>query len=145
LAEALKGEAVMNRLISKPSRLPQRVGTCILVALLGVGDALAQSTIGYDSVAEARKAVTAAPGTASRQQDGWLIVEDRAHKSFWSFVPDDHEAYPAAVKRTVVERDGGSFIDMKILCEASKAACDRLVESFKALNEQIGRKVEGKQ
>jgi len=83
------------------------------------------------------------PGAVSEQQGGWLVVEDRDTGSVWSFTPNDHEAYPAVVKRTVAERDGRSFIDMYVLCEASKPACDRFVASFKALNEQTKRNLGG--
>ena len=62
------------------------------------------------------------------------MVEDRANHAVWSFVPNNHEAYPAVVKRAVVTRNDGTHIDMDVVCEAPKAACDRLVESFKALN-----------
>jgi len=110
-------------------------------ALLAAAEAEAQSGVGYKSVAEARKAVTALPGAKASEQQGWLIVEQMP--VMWSFAPAGHEAYPAAVKRTVVQRDGRIDIDMSVLCEAPKPACDRLVESFKGLNEQMKRSLGG--
>lgn len=88
--------------------------------------AVAQSGIGYASVAEARRAVTALPGAKTSDQQGWLIVEQMP--VMWSFAPAGHEAYPAAIRRTVVRRDGRIDIDMSMLCEAPKPACDRLVQ-----------------
>lgn len=129
---------------SKPSPLWHRISVLVLSLAVGVTTGHAQGTIGYPSVAAARQAVVAAPGATASQQAGWLIVEDKATRSLWSFVPNDHEAYPAAVKRTVAQRDDGrAFIDMSILCEAPKPACDRLAESFKALNEQTIRSLGG--
>lgn len=110
-------------------------------ALLAALEAGAQGGVGYASVAEARTAVTALPGAKTSEQQGWLIVEQMP--AMWSFAPTGHEAYPAAVKRTVVQRDGRIDIDMSVLCEASKPACDRLVESFKGLNEQMKRSLGG--
>ena len=104
-------------------------------------EAGAQGGVGYKSVAEARKAVTALPGAKASEQQGWLIVEQMP--VMWSFAPAGHEAYPTAVKRTVVQRDGRIDIDMSVLCEAPKPACDRLVESFKGLNEQMKRSLGG--
>jgi hypothetical protein len=97
----------------------------------------AQSKIGYATVEEARKAVVALPGARASEQEGWLIVEQAL--SLWSFTPRGHEAHPAVVKRTVVERDGQVFLDMTVLCEAPRPACDRLIEDFHALNEQARR------
>ncbi|MDP1963177.1 MAG: hypothetical protein Q8M19_21460 [Reyranella sp.] len=83
----------------------------------------------------------ALPGAKTSEQQGWLAVEQMP--VMWSFSPTSHEAYPAAVKRTVVQRDGRIDIDMSVLCEAPKPACDRLVESFKGLNEQMKRRLGG--
>ena len=120
-----------------------RFGVLVFSLAAGATTGHAQSTIGYASVAAARQAVAATPGATISQQGGWLIVEDKAARSLWSFVPNDHEAYPAAVKRTVAQRDGRAFIDMSILCEAPKPACDRLAESFRALNEQTIQNLRG--
>lgn len=111
------------------------------MASLAAVEAGAQGGIGYASVAEARKAMTALPGAKVSEQQGWLIVEQMP--VMWSFAPAGHEAYPAAVKRTVVQRDGRFDVDMAVLCEAPRPACDRLVEGFKGLNEQMKRSLSG--
>ncbi|MDP1753129.1 MAG: hypothetical protein Q8L22_27050 [Reyranella sp.] len=110
-------------------------------ALLAAVEAGAQSGVGYKSVAEARNAVTALPGAKASEQQGWLIVKKMP--VMWSFAPAGHEAYPTAVKRTVGQRDGSFDIDMSVLCEAPKPACDRLVEGFKSLNDQMKRNLGG--
>ncbi len=96
------------------------------------------SSIGYESVAEALAVLKAKPGTrVTEQPDGWtVIVDDRA---IWSFTPEGHPAYPSAVRREAVERDGRVMVQMSVLCQAAKAPCDQLVRDFQQLNEQIGK------
>jgi hypothetical protein len=110
-----------------------------LVLCLFSGNAQAEAGIGYKTVAEARAALTATPGLEISHPDGWLVVVDRPNGTVWSFTPPDHEAYPAVVKRKVVGREDGTYIDMNVLCQAPKPPCDRLVESFRELNAQAGK------
>lgn len=106
-------------------------------ALLFAARAGAQADIGYPTVAAARSAATALLGAKKSEQQGWLVVEQMP--VIWSFTPAGHEAYPAAVKRTVVQRDGRIDLDMAVLCEAPKPACDRLVSDLKVTTEQMKR------
>ena len=53
--------------------------------------------------------------------------------TLWSFAPEGSPAYPAAVKRQIRQAKDAINIDMNILCEASKAACDKLVADFQKL------------
>lgn len=108
------------------------------------GPAVAQqsnsgSGIGYPSVAAALDALKARNGVKISVQGGWTIVDDPSEKALWSFAPSDHPAFPAAVKRSTVERDGGVFIDMRALCQATKLACDKLMAEFQELNERMRR------
>lgn len=99
-----------------------------------------RSSIGYSSVAEALAALKAKPGTEVRIERGWTIVADResaSERTLWAFTPPEHLAHPAAVKRIVVERDGAIYLDMKVLCQAKKKACDQLVREFQALNDGV--------
>jgi hypothetical protein len=98
-----------------------------------------RSDIGYASVREALTALRATPGAQVGEQDGWTIVQAReSDKSMalWSFTPPNDPANPSAVKRVVTEKDGSVQIEMHVLCEASKQACDQLVRDFEALNER---------
>jgi hypothetical protein len=124
--------------------MKDRGGWMALVLCLFSGSAQAEAGIGYKSVAEARAALTAIPGVQTSQQNGWLVVIDKASGTVWSFSPPNDQAYPAVVKRQVVQREGRAFIDMHVLCEAPKAACDRLVEDFKALNAEAGKAAGGR-
>lgn len=108
------------------------------VVLIPQGSALAQnSDIGYASVKEARAILLKKIGADAREENGWLIVSDKTDSTIWSFTPHGHQAYPAVVKRTVIEKDGTIFIQMAALCEADKIPCDTLIDQFKAINEKI--------
>lgn len=123
-----------------------RVTTLGLVLLGGASlsiPALAQERVGYPTVAEARRSVAALPGATSSEQSGWLIVEVKSTQTLWSFPPERHASYPSVVKRTVRQGDGRLTVDMDILCEAVKTACDRLNDSFVALNEWMVRSFDG--
>jgi Protein of unknown function (DUF4019) len=101
--------------------------------------ALAQesSGIGYPTVGAALEALKARSDVKISIQGGWTVVQEPSNGTLWSFTPPGHPAHPSAVKRTVVQRDGQVFIDMKALCQASKPACDELMAQFEKLNRQI--------
>lgn len=97
-----------------------------------------RSNIGYASVQQALAALRAKPGAHVGEQDGWTVIEDpESEKSMalWSFPPANDPAYPSAVKRLVFEKDGTVQLDMRVLCESTKPACDQLLQDFETLNE----------
>ena len=106
-------------------------------ALAQQSDTNRPSSIGFPSVAAALDAMRAKPGVNVVNQTGWTVIEGRANSALWSFTPSGHAAHPATVLRTIVERDGSLFVDMRVLCEATKAACDQLVADFTALNQKM--------
>jgi hypothetical protein len=85
------------------------------------------SSIGYPTVAAALADLHSKPEVKFSTQNGWTIAEDRDHFSFWSFPPEGDPAYPSAVKRTTVQTGAGIHLEMKVLCQSTQAACDRLV------------------
>lgn len=100
-----------------------------------VVDTNSASSIGYPTVAAALKDLQSKPGVKFSVQNGWTIAEDRDHFTLWSFAPEGDPAYPSAVKRTAVQQPGGSItMDMRVLCQSTQAACDKLVADFNALN-----------
>jgi len=99
--------------------------------------------MGYPTVAEALAALRSKPGVQISQRGGWTIISDPGLSTLWSFTPTGHPAYPSAVKRSVTTRGGATYIDMKVLCEASKAACDQLVVDFQQLNQKMLGNVRG--
>ena len=103
------------------------------------------SSIGYPSVAVALTDLRAQPRVKFRQQNGWTVAEDDATLTIWSFPPPNDPAYPSAVRRKVVQQpDGASSLEMSVLCEASKAACDNLVRTFEQLNERMKAQLQGR-
>ena len=98
--------------------------------------------IGYPSVAAALEALKARGDVQISDHGGWTVVNDRTDGAVWSFTPPGHPAYPAAVKRKVLERDGQAWIEMRALCQAEKPACDKLMEEFNALNQRTIAEVE---
>ena len=94
------------------------------------------SRIGYSTVAQALAALRANPNVQITIQQGWTIAVNSSTKTIWAFVPKGDPAYPSVSKETQVSRDGGIQIIRDILCQASKAACDHLVQRFKQLDER---------
>jgi hypothetical protein len=95
------------------------------------------SGIEYKSVAEALKALRAKPNVEISMQRDWIIVEEPANYTVWSFAPKEHAAYPAVVKRQAIQKDGVVSIKTDVICEATKTACDALVHEFKQMNENM--------
>ena len=98
--------------------------------------------IGYPSVAAALDALKARSDVRIENQGGWIIVTDRKDSTLWSFTPPGHAAHPAAVKRAILQQDGAIYVQMRILCQADKAPCDKLVADFEALNEQMKAEIQ---
>jgi hypothetical protein len=94
-------------------------------------------SIGYPTVAAAFDALRAKSNVNISNQGGWTIVDDRDDQTIWSFTPANHPAHPAVIKRIIVQKGDGIFIDMSALCHAEKPACDKLVAEFQALNDKI--------
>jgi hypothetical protein len=99
---------------------------------------LEKTDIEYHSVAEALTSLKARPDVTISTERGWTIITDKKNLTIWSFAPDSYPAHPAVVKRAFRDRPGGgSDIDMSVLCEASKEACDQLVREFDAMNQRL--------
>ena len=107
--------------------------------------AVAESRIGYPSVAAALDAVRAKPGVHTSSQDGWTIIEDGQALTMWSFTPPSDAAHPAVVQRKVVQEGDDIFVDTNILCEGPKPACDQLTARFNDLNNKVRDRLNEKQ
>jgi hypothetical protein len=68
------------------------------------------------------------------RDDGWLGFSDSRNKVIWTFAPAGHPAYPAVIKRAII--DDGKVVTVKTTarCEGPKAACEQLLLEFKALD-----------
>src|ERR1700751_92583 len=96
------------------------------------------SSIGYPTIDAALEALRKDPQAHFSTQDAWTIVSatENGNPVVWSFTPEGHPRPPAAVKQTAVhEKDRAWSMQMALLCGGTKAACDKLVEDFKELNE----------
>jgi hypothetical protein len=101
--------------------------------------------VGYPSVAEALEAVKAKPGIKIEitKPDSWIIANEASGNVIWSFSPSTYAGYPAVVRREIkANSQGNVFIEMKVLCQASKLACDALLKDFVALNESVRESVQ---
>ena len=104
-----------------------------------------QNAIGYATVAEALIAVQKGMATEARMERGWTIVEtkEKGIPVHWFFTHTGHPAHPAAIKRTMTYKDGAWDIGMAMLCEGPKAACDKLAEEFRVINERLEKTWKG--
>ncbi|MGJ5175594.1 hypothetical protein ACQR16_03165 [Bradyrhizobium oligotrophicum] len=98
---------------------------------------LGRDDLGYPDVAAAMAGLRAKPGVRSSSQSGWIVFEDSAAQSVWSFPPSNHAAYPTAIRRRIVQQGNDIFVKMDVRCEAAKPACDAVVAEFARLNGQV--------
>jgi len=93
---------------------------------------------GFPSPEAALAALRERPGVSIYQQGGWTIVDDKPNYTLLSFTPADHPAHPTGVKRVIVKAPNGDIsVMMTARCGASKAACDKLIAEFRALNDRM--------
>jgi hypothetical protein len=81
----------------------------------------------YPSVAAALEAMRTKSGVKVTIQSGWTVVQEPASTTVWSFTPPSHPAYPAALRRSIVEHDGAFVVKSDAMCEADNSACDQLL------------------
>ncbi|MBS0380746.1 MAG: DUF4019 domain-containing protein [Proteobacteria bacterium] len=127
------------------------MASVLLAGALAIAEAplpeVTSSQTGYPTVDAALKSLQTKPGVQIREQGGWTIISDTedGRPVLWSFAPKGDPAYPSAVKRSIVSNAQGSFIDMRVQCEAAKAPCDNLVRQFQVLNAQVAQSAKGPQ
>jgi hypothetical protein len=120
-----------------------RITLAAALIAAAAGSAMAQqprpeqpAEIGFPSVAAALESMRAKPGVTVSLQDGWTIINDTG-PTIWSFTPPTHPAHPSAARRTLVSKDGQMFVETRLKCEASKAACDKLAADYEALDKRM--------
>lgn len=127
-----------------------RVTASIVTAWLGIGLGTSaqdlpespHSEIGYPSPQTALAALRNKPGVTSTEQNGWFVLRDTGENTIWSITSEQHQAYPTAVKRSLVERDGSVHLEMNVQCGASKSVCDQVVRDFQALNDNLRKSLD---
>ena len=107
------------------------------------GSPQAASNIGYKSVAAALEGLRKRKDvTFEEQKNGWLNALEPGGTTSWTFVPRGHPAYPAVVKRALVDFGGGDYnVLMSTLCEGVAKACDDLTADFAARNEKLRKEI----
>jgi hypothetical protein len=118
-----------------------RTVVAVLFALIGSAASAAEdepASIGYASVLATLEALRAQESAQFRTQRGWTVVASRERGAAveWFFTPEGHDAHPAVVKRTVIERDGVGMIDLVALCHVEQLACDGLLDDFRQQQER---------
>ncbi len=102
------------------------------------------NSTGYATVAAALSDLHSRRNVAFRTQGGYTIATDDAANTIWVFTSEGQPAYPAAIKREfVTASQGGTSVEMSVLCEASKSACDDLVRTFEALDARMAAELRG--
>ena len=95
------------------------------------------SAIGYTSAAEAYDALRAKPGVTFSRNGDWTVATD-TDGAMWSFTPSNHPAHPSVGRRRLIQHpDGGFFVETRILCQAEKAACDKLHADYQLLDRRM--------
>src|ERR1700739_4441353 len=77
------------------------------------------NTTGYASPGAALEALRADPGVRFETHEGWIVAHDDARSAVWTFAPQGDPAYPAVVRRSLVDRDGRVMVNTAIQCGAS--------------------------
>ena len=97
------------------------------------------SSLGTATVEETLAELMKDPARTFADHAGWVIGEKRitGGSELWSFTPEGHDAYPAAVQRLITDGDEGLAIEMNIQCDATAEACGRLDTLFSAMNENL--------
>ena len=93
--------------------------------------------VGYESPAVVLERLRNDPKAQLYVKEGWTVVEIESERTIWTFPPASHPAYPSAVKREVVQKDGSIYIDTTVNCNSRKSVCDQLVRDFNKLNEKV--------
>ncbi|MCJ0825270.1 hypothetical protein MQC88_04735 [Luteimonas sp. 50] len=120
----------------------------LFCCLLGVGVAFAQKSavpgpaIGYPDVGAALRDLRANPQAEELQHGSgwtWYFVPDAdAGMAIWTFAPFSDPAYPAAIKRVLMMRDGALVMETRTMCQASLAACDAFFAATEADGKRLG-------
>ncbi len=117
-------------------KYPVKYLPLLVLAISTVGNAETPDAIGYPSVKAALEALKNDPRANSFEREGWTFIDENKEVS-WSFAPPWHPAYPAAFKRTTVEKNGSLSIQMSMMCEGEKAVCDRVMNEAQEVNDRL--------
>ena len=95
------------------------------------------SGIKFPTVAAARKALGSQPGIIVSTAGDFTALEDRPNATLWLFTSKQHPAYPAIARRHVTLQANNVAVEMGLLCESTKPACDKLFSYLQELNKNV--------
>jgi hypothetical protein len=127
---------IVKRLVKAIACATMLLSASAAVAQTTNGDAR-ESAVGHASVAEAYDALRAKPGVTFSKNADWTVATD-TDGALWSFTPSNHPAHPSVGRRRLLRHsDGGWFVETGILCQAEKAACDKLYADYQLLDRRM--------
>jgi hypothetical protein len=93
--------------------------------------------INHSSLSNTLKMLKKQPSSIIHQQGGWTIISliENGNRVIWFFSPEEHAAYPAVFKKTIIKKNDGIETIITTQCEAPKAKCDALIKQFMNMNE----------
>lgn len=99
--------------------------------------------IGYADVGAALADLRANTEAAEGEVDGWtwILLQEEGQLAMWAFAPFAHPAYPAAVKRTLADRDGALVMETRTLCHAPLAACEAMLSDTHAHTQLMKQRI----
>ena len=121
--------------------------TLLLCLMLRVGVAVAVEPavpgpgIGYPDVGAALRDLWANPQAEETQQaNGWtwyVVQEADERMAIWTFAPFNDPAYPSAIKRVLMMRDGALVMETRTMCQANLASCDAFFAATQASGKEL--------
>jgi hypothetical protein len=116
-------------------------GTAPIAAPATTSAAPPVAGIGYPDVASALLDLRGNPDVLEAQQEnGWtwyFLQEEGDRMVAWTFAPFNDPAYPAAVKRVLLMRDGALVMETRTMCQAKLASCDAFLAATDAKGKQF--------
>ena len=100
----------------------------------GKDDPISNHSINVAALHERIKGSPGASEAVSRNPD-FEVINFRG--ALWNFTQAGHPAHPSVACRRIVQIDGQMRVETQLHCSAAKAACDRLAESYRALDREM--------
>ena len=90
----------------------------------------------FTTVEEARTAFESSASVKIGEREGWKTFQIPSSQEIWSFAPQSSPAFPSAVRRAIRKELEERTVRSRVLCEADKADCDRLISQVNRFDQQ---------
>lgn len=94
----------------------------------------------YPTVAAAMDALLDDREAEVSVKAGWTYVDETVdgRPVHWAFTPEAHPAHPSALRRTPIDREGETWVNLSYRCESKKPeSCEALLEEARKLNARM--------